>query len=73
MRPEGIGRGRDALNYVRLSLVDGDGDSRAGDKLGEAAGVVRVGMRNDNSADPVAGNAAVHQASLHDAGASRKA
>ena len=70
---EGVGRGSDALNDVRLRLMDGNGDTRAVGKLSEAAGVVRVCMRDDDPADALVGDAAVPEAAHDDARASRQA
>ena len=52
--------------------MDGNSDARTGNKLGKAAGVVRVGVSNDDLADPIAGDAAVPKATRHHAGASRQ-
>ena len=55
---QGVGGGCYALDDVRLRVVDSDGYTGFGDKLCKAAGVVRVSVGNDDTADPVEREAA---------------
>ena len=55
---QGVGGGGYAFDDVSLGVVDGDGYAGFGDKLCKAAGVVRVSVGNDDTADPVEREAA---------------